>query len=99
MTGDRTGYNCYLFVDGLLKSPFCFNSFVLVVFENQDLVVELSETVIDDHRAQSRGLPDLRHSFLDSEHLHLDGLHRLVDCGELGRRFCERRRVFICAPI
>jgi hypothetical protein len=83
----RTGYNCYLSVDGLLKCPFCFNSFVPVVFENQDLVVELSETVIDVRRAQSRGLPDLldlRYSFLDNERLHLGGLHRLVDCGELG---------------
>ncbi len=63
------------------------------MFENQDLVVELNETVIDGQLTQSRDLPDLldlRHSFLDSEHLHLDGLHRLVDCGELGRRFCER---------
>ena len=87
----RTGYNCYLFVDGLLKSPFCFNSDVPVAFENQDLFVELSETVIDGRRAQSCGLPDLldlRHSFLDSERLLLDGLHRLVDCGELGRRVC-----------
>jgi hypothetical protein len=86
-----TGYNCYLFVDGLLKGLFCFNSDVPVVFENQDLFVELNETVIDGRRAQSRGLLDLldlRHSFLDSERLLLDGLHRLVDCGELGRRVC-----------
>ncbi len=86
-----TEYDCYLFIYGLLKSPFCFNSFVPVAFENQDLGVELSETVIDGRRTQSRGLPDLldlRHSFLDSERLLLDGLHRLVDCGELGRRVC-----------
>ncbi len=73
----RIGYNCYLFVDGLLKSPFCFNSFVPVAFENQDLFVELNETVINGRRAQSRDLPDL-----------LDIRHSLVDCGELGRRFC-----------
>ena len=42
-----TGYNFYLFVDGLLKGPFCFNSDVPVAFENEDLFVELSETVID----------------------------------------------------
>ena len=87
----RTGYNCYLFVDELLKIPFYFNSDVPVAFENQDLFFELNETVIDCLRAQSRGLPDLldlRHSFLDSERLLLDGLHRLVDCGELGRRVC-----------
>jgi hypothetical protein len=38
------------------------------VFENQDLFVNLNETVIDGRRAQSRGLPDLldlRHSFLE----------------------------------
>ncbi len=79
-----TEYNYYLFIDGLLKSLFCFNSFVPAAFENQDLGVELSETVIDGRRTQSRGLPDL----LDLRHSFLDDLHRLVDCGELGRRVC-----------
>ncbi len=48
---------------------------------------------MDGRLAQSRDLPDLldlRHSFLESERLLLDGLHRLVDCGERGRRFCDR---------
>ena len=87
----RTGYNCHLFVDGCLKSPFSLNSFVHIASENQDLLVELRETFIDSRRVHSRGLPDLldfRHPPLDNERLLLDGLYRLVDCGELGRRFC-----------